>query len=103
ERRRQQPRIDDSLRTRLRAGRLHRMCRIADQRDAAEAPALDRMAIDQRKFENLRRLLDQLRKVEPIEAAIAERIEKTLLIDLAIPILARRRFGIDAHLRDPVR
>jgi transposase len=46
--------IDNCLRTGLATDRLHRMCGIADQRDAAERPCRNRIAIDQWKFVDIR-------------------------------------------------
>ena len=44
--------VDDRLRAGLRADRLHRMRGVADQRDAAKAPARDRIAVDVRQLQH---------------------------------------------------
>src|SRR5262249_25339151 len=59
---------------------------IAEHRDAAERPSSNRIAIDQRKFVDVRRLLDQGGQVEPGEFPIAECSQDLFFGNKPVPV-----------------
>ena len=66
-------RVEDRLRGAVRADRIHRVRGVAEQRDAADAPARQRIAVDQRVLEDRAGAVDQRGHVEPVEAPVRER------------------------------
>src|SRR5262249_49523801 len=56
----QHARVDRALGCAVRAARIHRMGGVAGERDAAKRPALDRVLVDHRVFEDLIGGADQL-------------------------------------------
>ena len=101
---RQHAAINHRLRAGLRADRLHRMRGIADQRDAAEAPARDRIAVDVRQLQHVggRRRREQAVHVEPGVAPALELIDASLLVGGGVPGLERRRTRWDLGVGEPV-
>jgi hypothetical protein len=60
-------RIDDRLARTVGAARIHRMGGIAQERDAAEGPARQRIAVDHGVFQDLLGALDHAADIEPVE------------------------------------
>ena len=103
-------RIEDRLRRAVRADRIHRMRRVAHQRDRTKRPARQRIAIDQRILVGMRAIADQARHVEPVEAPVLEPGQELLelrraVIVLAPPLIVRieRALGDPVDLRPAVR
>src|SRR5476651_527051 len=95
--------VDDRLRRPIRADRIHRMCRIAQQRDAAMAPAREGIAVDHREFQDRMRRFDDARHVEPVEFPVLEARQEIGELARPVPVLARQHRAI-AHMQvaDPV-
>ena len=99
----QRARIENGLRAAVRADRIHRVRGIAHQRDIAEGPAVDGIAVHQRVFIGLRGRADQARHVEPVEMPVLEPRQEFLelgcaVVVLAPPVMLRR----EVTLGDPV-
>ena len=95
--------IEDRLRGAVGADRIHRMRGVAHQRDAAERPLRERIAVDQRIFVGVRAVADQAGHVEPVELPVLEPRQEFLelrgaVVVLAPPLVGRRH----VPLGDPV-
>src|SRR5580692_6807295 len=76
---------------------------IADQRDAAMRPCRNGISIHQWKFVEIRRLFNQLQRVEPWKPPPAEGFEHFFFRDMPVPVLAGRRCVLHGHLTNQVR
>ena len=75
-RRAEHARVDDGLARTVRAGRVHDVGRIAEQRDAAVDPCRYRVAIDHRVFEYFVRAAQHCRHIEPVVPPALEVMDK---------------------------
>jgi hypothetical protein len=95
--------VEDSLRRAVRSHWVHGMRGIAEQGDAPEGPAVQRVAIDARVFVNRIRRPHDCRHVEPVEHPALEARQELLEIAAPVPVLAPERACRGApDLSDPV-
>ena len=87
-------RIEDGLGRPVRADRVHRVCRIAEECAASKGPAGERFSVDHREEVRRRRLPDDRGHVEPSEVPRFEPREEVAERSLPVPILRRGQVGL---------
>ena len=92
--------VEDRLAGAVRAARIHRMRRVAEQRDAAEAPARQRILVDHRIGEHGLGRADQRGDVEPVEVPVGEGGEEVVEAAARVPVAPHRLGAFE--LGDPV-
>ena len=81
-----QTRLWDGLTRAIGAARHHGVCSIAQQRDAAMAPAWQRLLIHHRKFEDGFRCAQQCRHIQPVKMPTREVANKILNAASSVPV-----------------
>ena len=71
------------------------MCGVARERNTAEGPAIDRVLVYHRIFENLVGIADHLRNVEPGEPPAFIKREKVTQIARLVPVVLLGRVAFD--------
>src|SRR5882762_3450202 len=92
--------VEDPLGGAVRSARMHRMGRIADERDPAEGPARKRVAVHHRILEHDFRIPEHFRDVQPFEAEALEGGEE--IVEPAVQIPVRLDVAWRADLGGPV-
>ena len=86
--------VENGLRRTVGSDRIHRMSCVTEQRDLAERPAVNGIAIDHRKEECSRGRSDQRWNVEPRELPAFELRQEVGEIAWLVPILPLEQFGL---------
>jgi hypothetical protein len=85
----QRLRIEDRLRGAVGADRIHRMRGVPQQGYAPEAPAIDRIAINHRVFEDALRSAEQCWKIDEAELPVSESRQEVFETALMRPTRSR--------------
>src|SRR5262245_2485591 len=94
---RQRGGVDDRLGAAVAALRIHGMGSVAEQRDAAEAPARERIAVDHRIGEDCVGLAHHCRHVEPIEVPVAIDRQEVVEPSWLVPVDRHGHLALDLH------
>ena len=106
QRRGQRARVEDGLPGAVGAARHHRMRGVAEQRDAAKAPARQRILVDHREFQHAVGGADESRHVEPVEMPVGECgdeiVERARPVPVALAVVRRLDLGDPVDELQPV-